>query len=440
MINKWIVGMASGMLAIGSFVPTAMAATTSTNAQSSSIVVNNESVAAPAILQRNGSTYVPVWYVMKGLKTIGLQSKWTGGDWFLSTLSMSAKPLSVGKDVSGQVTVYLNGAKLATASTVVAMDPGSKRQTTYVKVSELIAILQKADVFANWTNGSFQLQTPAVQALDTAFQNTQNATESQLTGNLTEQIHFTMNPQTQSSTSEIPQDLTMQMQMTVNTGTVNGAKAVLVTITPQASTVPSSALPKTIQEYIQGSRMWLNQGQGWVEQTNMEQLIQSLQSQMPLNNVNFGILRNIESSSSGTSTNYTATLDSNALAQMLTPIMNSFANTSSQGSSISSSQIASLLNAIIKQMKGAVQVTVQPTNGQDLISSEQLTLDMVLPMNTLEAQFESTSGASAQSSSTSANDIQSISIHETMAASYTYNNNPIVPPTGIDTSSTVTGQ
>ncbi len=432
--------MASGMFAVGSFVPTAMAATTSTNSQNSSIVVNNEKVATSAMLQRNGLTYVPVWYVINGLKTIGLHSRWTGGDWFLSTSSEPVISSSIGKDVPGQVTVYLNSAKLASVPTVIATDPGSKNPTTYVPVSDLTAILQKADVFANWTNGSYQLQTPAVQALDTAFQNTQNAVESQMTANLTEQMHFTVNPQSQSATSKIPQDMTLQMQMTAETGTVNGAKAVLITITPQASAVPSSALPKTIQEYIQGSRVWLNQGQGWVEQTNVEQLIQSLQSQMPLNEVNFNILRNIESSIKGTSTNYTATLDSNALGQMLTPIMNSIAHTSSQGSSISSSQMASLLNAIIKQMKGALQITVQPTNGQDLISSEQLTLDMMLPMSTLETQLGSTSGTPAQSPSASANSIQSISIHETMTGDYTYNNNPIVTPTGIGTSSTVTGQ
>ncbi len=439
-MNKWVIGMASGMVVVGSLVPTAMATTTSTNAQSSSIVVNNESVATSATLQRNGTTYVPVWYVMKGLKTIGLESRWTGGHWFLSTLNMPAKPSSIGKEVPGQVTVYLNRAKLVTVPTVVATDPVSKHKTTYVQVGDLTAILQKADVFANWTSGSYQLQTPAVKSLDATFQNTQNAAESQLTGNLTEQLHFTMNPQSQSSASKVPQDMTIQMKMTAETGTVNGAKAALVTITPQASATLGSALPKTIQEYVQGSRMWLNQGQGWVEQTNSEQLIQSLQSQMPLNDVNFSVLRNIMSSSSGTSTNYTATIDPNALSQVLAPVMNSIVNTSNQSSSMSSSQIASLLNTIIKQTKGSIQITVQPTNGQDLISSEQLTLDMMLPMSTLAAQLGSTSGTSTMSSSTSANDIQSISIHETMTASYTYNNNPIVAPTGIDTLSTVAGQ
>jgi hypothetical protein len=435
-VKKWVVGIASGMVVAGSIVPTAMAATASTKAQSSSIVVNNESVAAPATLQQGGSTYVPVWYVMKALKAIGLQSEWTGGNWFLSTTSMFAKPASAGKTVPGQVTVYLNASKLVTVHTVVAKDPASKHDTTYVQVGDLTAILQKANVFANWSNGSYQMQTPTVKTLDTAFQNTQSAAQSQMTGNLTELLHFTMNPQSPSTTSTVPQDITIQMKMTAETGTVNGQKAALVTITPQTTAAAGSALPKSIQEYIQGTRVWLNQGQGWTEQTSSEQLIQAMQSQMPLNNVNFSVLRNIQSSSTGNSTNYTATLDANALAQVLAPMMNSIASTSTQGSAISSTQIASLLNDILKQTTGSLQITVQPVNGQDRITGEQLALDMTLPMSTLIASLGSAAGSASSSSLSSAKQIQSISIHETMSATYAYSNTPITVPTGINTSTT----
>lgn len=442
-MKKWVVGMASGMMAVGTLVPTAMAATTSVKSQNSSIVVNNESVATPATLQHNGATYVPVWYVMKGLQTIGLQSKWTGGSWFLSSSGTPGQPASGGKEVPGQVTVYLNGAKLVTVSIVIATDPASKHKTTYIQVGALTAILQKANVFASWANGSYQLQTPAVKALDIAFQNTQNAAESQLTGNLTEQLHFTMNPTIPSSptASQVPQDMTIQMEMTAQTGTVNGVKAALVTITPQASAALGTNLPQTIQEYVQGTRVWLNQGQGWVEQTNSEQIIQALQSQMPMNDVNFNVLRNIQSQKSGMAINYTATLDPNALTQVLGPLMSSIASTTSQGSSLSSGQMAFLLKTIIQQTKGTVDITVQPMNGQNLISSEQFTLDMTLPIATLAAQLGSTAGSSTSSSSgTSAKDIQSLSIHETMSANYTYNDTPIVVPAGINTASTTAGQ
>ena len=447
-MNKWMVGMASGMLAVGTIVPVAMAATTNTKAQSSNIVVNNEKIASPAVMQSKGSTYVPVWYVMKALQSIGLQSKWTGSSWLLSTSNAAVSPTAVPKPVMGQVVVYLNGSKLMSVPTIVATDPASHKPTTYLHVADVTTILQKADVFANWTSGAYQIQTPTVKALADAYQNTQNSSNTQMTGDITEQLHFTLKQNSQSnsqsSTGNVPQDMTMEMKITAQTGTVSGSKSALVTITPKTfvSSGQGGSLPNAIQEYIQGSRLWLNQGQGWVEQTNSEQLIQSLQSQLPLDNVNFSVLRSIESSVTGTATEYTARLDTTALANVLSPVMSSIANTttSSGTSSMSPSQLASLLNNIIKQTKGSIQITVQPIDGQSRVTSEQLTLDMSIPMSTLVNQIGSASEANSSASSTRANEIQSISIHETVSADYTYLNTPIVPPTGIDTSSTSTGQ
>lgn len=437
-LKKWVIGITSGLLVSGGICAPALAATSS-GLSRSSITINNDSVATPTVVQKNGVDYIPLWYVIRALSAIGIHGQWTGSDWYLSTSLPVPHPVMNPASQQGSVSVYLNGSKIGSFSALVAIDPSSKHPTTYLRVTDLSTILQHVNVLSTWQGNSYQLETPAVKTLSEAFQNMQNATNSQLTGDLTEHIQVNLNPQAQDGTGatpgtsrssgSIPTSLDLQMKLSGETGVVNGEKASLVTITPVATSGSSTStpgLPTSIQEYVQGTRIWINTGTGWTEATSSEQVLQSLQSEMPVNSVNFGMLRNIQAAEKGDITTYSATLNMSAIEKILAPIMSSVVSSSAASNALSSSQLTSLLQTIIKEMQGTLHLTAQPVNGVERITSEQVTIDLTLPGRFLPQPQGSTAPANA---------VQSIRVHEVVTANFTYNPVTVVPPLGITTSS-----
>ncbi|MFD1676216.1 hypothetical protein [Alicyclobacillus fodiniaquatilis] len=441
-MKQWISGVAASLVVLGSAVPMAMAAPN--KAALGSIALNNDTISQPYTLTKNGGTYMPVWYVIQALKKAGIQSKWNGHAWNLTSTNLPT-PTTSSTSGSGNVAVFLNGVQIATIATVTAKDPASHGKTAYVDAESLTSILKQLNITSTASGKAWNLVTPDIQTLVNAFSNTQAAPQSQMTGSETEdiQLNLTSKGKSDPTFSGQPTNIDISTNIQVKTGTVDGEKAAYTSITmnlPADLTGVSgsgddsaSAVPQTIQEYLQGSKLWMNEGNGWTEETADEQLIQSLESQMPGQNMGFSALRQIQSSQSGDGYTYTATLDTSSLTKLLAPLLETVTSTASASgadtSGVSSSEMASILSTVLKQLKGSMQITVQPVNGQNVVTSEQLTMDMNLPISSLPIPAGGTD-------SSLASDIDSIGLHETMSMNYTYDDStPFTPPADLNTSS-----
>lgn len=443
----WKTVIAMSVMCATSTIPVAMAAST-TATTTSTVLLNNDTMSAPQTVTQDGVTYIPVWYIMQVLKTVGFTSTWNGQTWSLTT----ANPISMlQSDTTSQaalnattIQVTLNGQPLCAISALVAVDPASKRATTYVNGNDLSTLLNQLNLVSSWQNGTFTVETPTVAALAKAFMDTSAVTNSQLQGELSEQITLNLTDKGKADFAGKQTSMDLGLMLTDKTGIVNGEKAIYITLAPSSSSANSASTsgsstmttantsttmatkaPQLIQEYIQGSRVYVNSGQGWTEEINAEQLIQSLQAQIPMQDVNFTALRNIQATSSEGATIYTANLDGSSLAQILQPILSSLTASTGTASGVSSSEISAVIRSILKQLHASMQVTVQPVAAQNLITSEQMTLDMNLPVSALPIP--------ASSSTSLSSDVTSITLHETVSANYTYNNTPINPPSGLPT-------
>ncbi|GMA49934.1 hypothetical protein GCM10025857_12910 [Alicyclobacillus contaminans] len=428
-MKKWVGAMAVCVTMLGATAPAAMASTsTKTTGQ---IVVNNDSKFAPNIIRQGGYDYMPVWYVIQALKGLGIQGQWRGNSWYITDPSVSvATPSNPGK---GNISVYVNRHLVARISSLVAKDPSSHKPTTYLRVNDMSQVLKSLNLSSVLQGGTWTLETPEVKALEDAFANTNAAPQSELTSKATMHLQLNLTDQGKADIGDTSSAMDMEMSMDAVNGTVNGEKASLITITITSSTPTGSGdasnvsqtINQTIQEYVQGNRIWINQGDGWTEDTASEQIAQGLESQLPMNNVSFSMLRNIKVSQSGNTSTYTATLDGSSMAQILDPILNSLGDSVGGTGDLSTTQVESIVNTILHNLNGSLNITVQPVNNQSVITGEQLTLDLDVPISQLPIPESEKSTVLAE--------LTGFTIHETATYNFTYDNVTITPP--VDTSS-----
>jgi hypothetical protein len=220
----------------------------------------------------------------------------------------------------------------------------------------------------------------------------------------------------------------LEMDMTAKTGMVHHQKAIYIKTTQHMSGMPGTegdtAVPATIEEYIEGNKVYVNVGQGWTEDTNTEQLLQSLQPQFLTQDISFGMLHNIRVSQAGGKNTYTATLDSSELMKMMEPLLQSVLSSDMLSTpDISPQQFTSFMHQLLKHMNEQVQITTQPVGGKMMVTNQKVTLDLTFPMTELPIPTEEKTSITA--------DVTSFTIHETMNANYTYNNVPLTPPSGL---------
>ncbi len=115
------------------------------------IMWNGQIKNVPAFVGNDGgsqTTYMPIWYVMQLLKPMGIQSKWNGTSWHMTT--------SVQLDLSnvipghGKTGIYLNGVLVLEANTKVEDDPWTNRPTTYMPIWYVMQLLERVGLTSTW--------------------------------------------------------------------------------------------------------------------------------------------------------------------------------------------------------------------------------------------------------------------------------------------------
>ena len=92
------------------------------------------------------TTFVPIAYVMYALKnSLGIQSGWDGTTWNFTLPSASSKlkvPQSAPPLANAQRRIAVNGNAIENVPSVVAVDPSSGKDTTYMPIWYVMQLLQ----------------------------------------------------------------------------------------------------------------------------------------------------------------------------------------------------------------------------------------------------------------------------------------------------------
>jgi hypothetical protein len=114
----------------------------------------------PAIVGHDGgtqTTYMPIWYVMQLLKSMGIESTWNGHAWNLNT-SLTANLFNI-QSGTGSSSIYINGTLARRVNARAELDPSTNRPTTYMPIWYVQQILRRFNLASTW-NGTTWTVTP----------------------------------------------------------------------------------------------------------------------------------------------------------------------------------------------------------------------------------------------------------------------------------------
>ncbi|MCF8565128.1 Ig domain-containing protein [Alicyclobacillus tolerans] len=106
---------------------------------------------------KNGTTYMPIWYVMHAMSQLGMSSKWNGTDWNLLTPKGLHVDMSRLKPGFGQMQVDLNGTVVQKLYGIYVKDPSTGRDTTYMPIWYVMQILKRVGVQSAWNGQAWNM-------------------------------------------------------------------------------------------------------------------------------------------------------------------------------------------------------------------------------------------------------------------------------------------
>ncbi|MFD1675379.1 putative Ig domain-containing protein [Alicyclobacillus fodiniaquatilis] len=118
------------------------------------VIWNGQVKNIPAIVGNDGgtqTTYMPIWYVMQLLKSMGIQSTWNGHDWDMNTSSTA--DLSGIQAGTGSASIYLNRTLVQRVNSQAKVDPSTNKLTTYMPIWYVEQVLNRVGLQSNW-NGT----------------------------------------------------------------------------------------------------------------------------------------------------------------------------------------------------------------------------------------------------------------------------------------------
>lgn len=127
--------------------------------QKKAIVLNGKAAGAPFGFTSHNTTYMPIWYVMHALESIGIHSTWSHRIWNMevptSKFHVDLSKIKVG---TGEISLTINGKLVHKVNGIVAVDPSSGKPTTFVPIWYTQELLKRAGITSKWNGTSWQLQ------------------------------------------------------------------------------------------------------------------------------------------------------------------------------------------------------------------------------------------------------------------------------------------
>lgn len=125
----------------------------------STVTVNGKKVASTPTFVANKTTYMSISYVNQTLKSLGFTVKWDGKTktWTLTAPKSAKVNLSKITLNKGDVSIKLNGKVVYHAPEIVATDPNTNNDTTFLPIWYVMQTLQRAGIQSTWNGSTWKL-------------------------------------------------------------------------------------------------------------------------------------------------------------------------------------------------------------------------------------------------------------------------------------------
>ena len=163
MRKSLILGSLCAVLAspLAANLTTAYAATnTAPSMYATKIVLGTKLSSTQEAFAHDGTTYMPIWYVMQALGATGIHGLWKPPVWNLTVpSSLSINDTNLPK-MNGKFAIELNGKPVIDAPTLVADDPYTHKPTTYMPIWYVMQTLNRLGIQSTWVKSVWTLTMP----------------------------------------------------------------------------------------------------------------------------------------------------------------------------------------------------------------------------------------------------------------------------------------
>lgn len=168
--SKWWLSSGLAMSAVGliwSAAATPVLAASKTTStyvmQQKAIVLKGSTTETKPYGFSQGSTmYMPIWYVMNVLQSVGIQSTWSNNVWNLTVPQSFTVDLSNIQVGSGTISLQINGTLVHQVNGIAAVDPSSGKETTFVPIWYMQQLLQRVGVTSTWDGTTWTLDASSL--------------------------------------------------------------------------------------------------------------------------------------------------------------------------------------------------------------------------------------------------------------------------------------
>lgn len=122
------------------------------------IELNGKTVAKPVGFASQNTMYMPIWYVMNALQSLGIKSTWKNNVWNMtvpSTFKVDTSKIQVGK---GQISLEINGKLMHKVDGIAADDPTTGKPTMFIPIWYTQQLLQRVGISSPWDGTTWKLQ------------------------------------------------------------------------------------------------------------------------------------------------------------------------------------------------------------------------------------------------------------------------------------------
>lgn len=135
----------------------ATANTTTYSMTQKTIQLGGQTVTQPYGFTANGTAYMPIWYVMNTLQSLGIQSTWKNNVWNLTVPTTFAVDLTNLKVGTGVISLEINGTLTHQVNGIAAVDPSSGKETTFIPIWYTQQLLQRLGITSTWDGTTWGL-------------------------------------------------------------------------------------------------------------------------------------------------------------------------------------------------------------------------------------------------------------------------------------------
>ncbi|CAM3925742.1 glucosaminidase domain-containing protein [Alicyclobacillus pomorum] len=144
------------------------------------IYYDGKLMSSPYGFVKNNTTYMPVWYIQNVLKSIGIPNTFSNQSWSLSIPSYYNLDLSNISVGQGSTSISLNGTVVIRTDTLSHLDPYSGNQTTYIPIWSVMQALNRIGIKSSWVNATDWQLTPSFTTVDLRYPAPGNITASSI--------------------------------------------------------------------------------------------------------------------------------------------------------------------------------------------------------------------------------------------------------------------